>query len=71
MDVLLYGLERCEVEVTHGVLTRIDVPGAVVEGVISCVVRRVDAGVCFGLRRESKHKACRLALDGVKYYIAS
>lgn len=64
MEVLLNGLELCEVEVTRGALTGIDVPGAVVEGVVSCVVGGVDASVCFGLRRESGHKA----MDGVKLY---
>lgn len=62
MEVLLNGLELCEVEVTRGTLTGIDVLGAVVEGVVGCVVRRVDASVCFGLCRESEHKA----MDGVK-----
>lgn len=68
MDILLNGLDLREVEVTRGILTGIDVPGAVVEGVISCVVRRVDASVCFGLCRESEHKARRLAIDSVKLY---
>lgn len=58
-DVLLNGL----LKVTHSALTGIDVPRAVVKGVISCVVGRIDASACFGLCKESSRRVQGLAID--------
>lgn len=52
---------------THSTLTGIDVFGAVVEGVISSVVCRVDAGICFGLCKVISQKAHELAIDRVTF----